>query len=343
MSRAPKKPTADKQAKPAAKPAPAKPASAKPAAKPAPAKPAGGPTIAFVTTCRGRLHHLQQTMPLMAAEQPDELIVVDYGCPDGTGDWVEANYPQAKVVRAKGKERFNLCDARNTGAAVATADWLYFVDADIRLQPGMLAKLRPMLAPGGFYMPKWIVDTPIDIWGSCICLRSVYEQLDGYDEVFEGWGADDEDFYHRMENAGIERRYYPPEWVDPIVHDDTERSVVTRNKYVNEATNACYGMAKREISRLRGLNGNLPLQDRRQLMQHVRPVVAKWFASYSPDPLTVHFLVRQARPHGLAAQITVTGETRIAVTLTSLPTRRRYARPTPPETIPKKLPDPGPR
>jgi len=55
--------------------------------------------FAFVTTCKGRLHHLQQTLPLIAAQAPDEIVVVDYGCPQNSGDWVEAHFPGVKVVR----------------------------------------------------------------------------------------------------------------------------------------------------------------------------------------------------------------------------------------------------
>ena len=66
------------------------------------------PTIAFVTTCKGRLHHVRETLPLIAQQAPDEIIVVDYGCPDRVGDWVTANVPQARVVRVDDDPGFSL-------------------------------------------------------------------------------------------------------------------------------------------------------------------------------------------------------------------------------------------
>jgi glycosyltransferase involved in cell wall biosynthesis len=275
------------------------------------------PTVAFITTCKGRLHHLKQTLPQMLAEAPDEMIVVDYDCPDGAGAWVEAEYPQAKVVRAAHKPRFNLCDARNHGAAVAESDWLFFVDADIRLTQGMLAKLRKLLAPGGFYMPEWSRGMPIDIWGSCVAPRETYTELGGYDEVLEGWGADDEDFYHRMQYRGLERRHYPSDWVSPIEHDDAERVVVsaTNDRFENEAVNACYAMAKRELSRVRGGNGYLPLEERRKLMTDARRLVLPWYAEGARTRLSVRFAIGRALPHGLASQIRVLGETAVTVVL----------------------------
>ena len=80
--------------------------------------------IAFITTCKGRLKHIQQTLPTMVAENPYEIILVDYGCPQGTGDWAESNYPSVKVVRVNDDPGFCAARARNIGAGHSTAPWL---------------------------------------------------------------------------------------------------------------------------------------------------------------------------------------------------------------------------
>ena len=107
-------------------------------------------TIGFVTVSKGRLHHIRQTLPLMAAQQADKLIVVDYSCPDGTGDWVEANVPAAQVVRVTDDPGFSLTRARNIGARHAGTDWLVFADADIVTEAGWLAWMRDNLQGGRF-------------------------------------------------------------------------------------------------------------------------------------------------------------------------------------------------
>jgi hypothetical protein len=295
---------------------------AKPTRKPAAPKP---PSIAFVTTCKGRLHHLKQTLPLMAAQQPDELIVVDYSCHDGTGAWVEANYPAAKVVRVPGKPGFNLGDARNHGAAQAKSQWLFFVDADIRMAPETLATVRPLLEPGGFYMPKWQKGMSTEIWGSCIAPAADFAAVGGYDEVIEGWGHEDEDFYHRLQMRGVERRHYPFELLKPISHDDSERDVLASSgsRGENEAANALYAMAKRQISHVRHGNGSLPMEERRKLMQEARRAVAEWIAGGAQERLQFRVLAARAPSIGLASGMSVHGASAVTAVLEPLRVRGR--------------------
>ena len=77
------------------------------------------PALTFVTTCMGRLRFLRETLPLLAAQPAAACVVVDYGCPDHCGDWVQANLPQVKVVRWPAASTFHAAHARNLGAAAA--------------------------------------------------------------------------------------------------------------------------------------------------------------------------------------------------------------------------------
>lgn len=108
------------------------------------------PSVAFVTTCKGRLHHIKQTLPLIIAQHPDEIVVVDYGCPDRVGDWVKAHFPDVKVVRVEGDTGFCLAKARNVGAMNTRATWLCFIDADVEIAPRWIEWLRQNLEDGFF-------------------------------------------------------------------------------------------------------------------------------------------------------------------------------------------------
>src|SRR5215467_11575077 len=97
------------------------------------------PHLSFVTVCKARLEHLEQTLPLLAAQPGTEAIVVDYGCPQGTRSWVRERFPGVKVVEVDDDPGFCVARARNLGAAAASAPRLCFVDADVRLREGFAA------------------------------------------------------------------------------------------------------------------------------------------------------------------------------------------------------------
>jgi len=147
-------------------------------------------SIAFVTTSKGRLHHIQQTLPRIVRENPDQIIVVDYACPQGTGDWVANDYPQVQVVRVNGDPGFCLPLARNLGSQTVRADWIFFIDADILVQPGLVNWLRANLKSGGFYRAGRIGGKrDLETYGSFVCAREDFERIGRYDEAFRGWGG----------------------------------------------------------------------------------------------------------------------------------------------------------
>lgn len=80
-----------------------------------------------------------------------ETIVVDGGSTDRTLE-VLASYPWTKVSRA----RKGRASQMNTGACLATGEWLVFLHADTQLPDGALARLRawhnrPDIKAGGFW------------------------------------------------------------------------------------------------------------------------------------------------------------------------------------------------
>jgi predicted glycosyltransferase involved in capsule biosynthesis len=178
------------------------------------------PFLTFITTCRSRLSHLQQSLPTFVAQADAAWVVVDYDCPERSGDWVEQGFPEVKVVRATDRPRFELSRARNLGAAVAESPWLCFIDADVLLAPDFAAQVRPVLAPGHYYQAK---PRMIETWGTSICARDDFERVGGYDEVLQGWGKDDDDFYGRLVLAGVSYATFPGELISAISHDDSER------------------------------------------------------------------------------------------------------------------------
>lgn len=77
---------------------------------------------------------LAQTVP------PHEIIVVDDGSPDETAAHVADRYPGVRLLR---QANAGCGMARNAGAAIATGDWLAFLDADDAWLPTKLERQIP--------------------------------------------------------------------------------------------------------------------------------------------------------------------------------------------------------
>src|SRR5262245_62089015 len=101
--------------------------------------------VAFVVTCMGRLAHLQQTLPRLVEYEDCECVVVDYSCPERSGEWVEQNYPRVTVARVPGQKGFSKSIAINRGVEEASAPWICLTDADYFLDPAYFRKLQGRL------------------------------------------------------------------------------------------------------------------------------------------------------------------------------------------------------
>lgn len=207
--------------------------------------------LSFIVPCMGRLAHLQQTLPLLLALTPATVIVVDYSCPDASGDWVDAHCPAARVVRVQGAATFNLAAARNAGAAAATGGWLCFIDADVEPGAEFAAQIGRLADAPAFYT---VTPSTRGLSGTVICPRIAAERVGGYDETIVGWGSEDTDFYLRLQYAGFRHATFEAGCLRSIPHDnalraqhygglDPQRSLVI---------NAYYMHAKLDLMKLGG-------------------------------------------------------------------------------------------
>ena len=117
-----------------------------------------GEKISVVVTTRNRSLLLQQTLRCVCDQSwPDkEIIVVDDASTDDTLQVLAEKFPQIKVVHHEAPRRIS--GARNRGIAVATGDWIFFLDDDDLIHPRHLEELHEasLAAP-----PNSIVTGPI--------------------------------------------------------------------------------------------------------------------------------------------------------------------------------------
>lgn len=175
----------------------------------------------IITTCKGRLDQLKKmvrslkesTMPMW------NLIIVDYGCPDGTAEWVKWKQDEDRrifCVKAPDGLPWNLSAARNLGIAAIPdspqhiEQIVIFADADTIFKPQCLEHINYQM---NLQRDTFITGEP-NCSGNCVVWTNQLREVIGYDGNFVGWGAEDVDFYIRMTKSGFRKKqiYNPADW-----------------------------------------------------------------------------------------------------------------------------------
>ena len=186
----------------------------------------------IITSSKGRLAHLKQTLPTWLAHTPCNVVVVDAGCPDGTAAWAAKMHPERVAVRATGslpQAPFSKPEALNYGVHYALYCWsstafLLFLDADTIVHPRMWSETA-----GHFAADSMLIVTPSqaarDLTGVLGVHQREFFAVGGYDREFAGWGAEDLDLrlrlYLRRRLRPVE---LPPTLFAAIPHDDELRT-----------------------------------------------------------------------------------------------------------------------
>ena len=178
--------------------------------------------LSIITTCKGRLDHLKQCLPswLIQTFADVEIVMVDYNCPEQSGNYCEGLGEGIVVVRPEGIGKyFNLSHARNIGALSASGDVMFFIDADTTLDNDFIQHHIDNVLVDGRFLSGWFYG---DATGSCIVWARDFKTVRGFNENVEGWGFDDIDFYKRLEAKGIEQKGFE-RGIVTIKHGDEDR------------------------------------------------------------------------------------------------------------------------
>lgn len=180
------------------------------------------PGFAFIQTCMGRKDHVQQSSKVLLEDSRidglnNHYILVDYFCPENTGDWVEEIYgDRATVVRASEKIPspsdpdstvvFNKPQAQNWGALAAIREldmnYLVFFDSDTLVTPELLTFIFDNASSDRFmiFAPDL---AKRDLTGFLVVHQRPFQKVNGYDLSFLGWGAEDLDLRLRLYLNGM--------------------------------------------------------------------------------------------------------------------------------------------
>ena len=281
-------------------------------------------TFSIITACKGRLEHLKRTLPRML-ELGAEVVVVDYSCPEKTADYVERNFPAARVVRVEGEPGFSNWKARNRGAAAATGEMLVFCDADTLLSTTAIDKMAARLPAGWFgsLIPNEHAKFPKrkrgleanQFRGFQVVPSPAFRATGGYDEVLEGYGAGgDVDLGNRLILRGLKLRNLGVDIIEDVIeHDSSARLAHHRDPVtISYAAGSLYRRAKTAVMG-GSLNQNLPLAMRAKLFAAARRAAAEIAGGKDSAAITIEL---GEKPLGMPRQLGYdTGALSLSVTV----------------------------
>lgn len=198
--------------------------------------------IAFCTTCKGRVQHLEKSLPRNLADNEDYpdcvFIVLDYNSQDGLGDYIRENHglclESARVVyyRHPGPQTFKVAHAKNMAHRLGIlegADILVNLDADNFTGPGFAAFIAQQFdaKENSFLFARMIQQgpdrLPRGINGRIAASSKAFLKVGGYDERFATWSPDDKDFNLRLRRLGYAPKEIDRRFLDCILHNDKMR------------------------------------------------------------------------------------------------------------------------
>lgn len=217
------------------------------------------PSLTFVIPCKGRLGHLQQTLPkllqaldAMQGKAQIKCLVVDYDCPAASADWIAANYPQVGLVRVRESPQFHIARARNVGAQQVSSVWIGFLDCDVIVSVEALRALVVLLEGKTMLLAQPDMH---ELAGFLICPTQAFRAAEGYDETFEGWGGEDRDLRLRLARIACKPIYLADGLLTPIRHQDVDRTAFydVQDKFLSLRINSLYLQIKIDLARQMGV------------------------------------------------------------------------------------------
>lgn len=193
--------------------------------------------VAFCSTCKGRLQHLQVTLPKNMEDNPSaKFILLDYADQAGLLNYLKANFSQSiesgrlSVYSIKPPKTFHMAHAKNMSHRLGILEgcnYLVNIDADNFAGYRFDEYIASNLNYSNFLWAKMIKEgpdrLPRGISGRIAITDQSFLKVGGYDERFDTWGPDDRDFNIRLQRLGYHDKEIDKKYLGAIRHTDKMR------------------------------------------------------------------------------------------------------------------------
>jgi len=243
--------------------------------------------LSIIIPCKAWLRHLKITVPRLINLESSvryRILVVDYGCPEGTFDWIKSqNHPNLHCLRVcDNTEFFNLSRCRNIGIKHCNSNIIAFLDGDVIPPINYISKALNSMSANNCEFVSYASDLStahhvdfglyacdaISLEMECfksdikqeehkyVLLSSfvskrICEEVLGYDEDFKNWSYEDVDFRKRIIKAGHKNFWIGGDFQNLHTTEEESSKFFVKNRHDSQKEN----LAK-TLNELREVNAN---------------------------------------------------------------------------------------
>jgi hypothetical protein len=192
------------------------------------------PKIAFCITCKGRVQHLEKTLPKNLKDNVYEnlvFIVLDYNSQDHLIEYLktyqsEINSGRLVVYSLKDSGPFHMTHAKNLAhrcGILEGADILVNLDADNYTGEGFAEWVANNFKNDSFFWSGVVQGLGKKFRGTSgriVVSKHAFLNAGGYDEKYETWAPDDKDFNARLCRLGYRPVEMERRFLEAIPHKD---------------------------------------------------------------------------------------------------------------------------
>lgn len=165
--------------------------------------------ISLCTYSRNRLEQVIEyfNFAVDVLTEDDEIIYIDYNDPMNSGKYVNRLCKNnIKVYKVEEAKYWNMNHARNCAGIRANKDILFFCDIDVYITKEIVDYIRNEVNDTTYVWGGFTSGLTV---GSCAMTREMYQKVNGYEEMFSGWGWDDACMYHMLGVNGYKSKVLP--------------------------------------------------------------------------------------------------------------------------------------
>jgi hypothetical protein len=195
------------------------------------------PRVVFVTTCRNRTQHLENTLPRNIADNSDypnaKFVILDYASADHLLPFLQINHGQelreGKLVfyRYFTQSPFKMAHAKNLAHRLGMregADILVNLDADNLTKAGFASYVADQFKEPRVFLWSGIVRGLGKRFRGCsgriVVTPQAFLKAGGYDEKYDTWAPDDKDFNARLQLLGLKAKEIEKRYLEAVWHSD---------------------------------------------------------------------------------------------------------------------------